>query len=410
MSAPAAVLISAGILPATATATAAAADAEAVTVTTGALFNDPAGTTAERDRIRDHILALIAGAPAGSSITMSLYTFTDGKVRDALIAAHGRGVAVRLILDNASRATVTTGAQYENLAAALGTDRSQASWVMACPRTRSCVGNRALGKPAINHNKFFLFSRTGGADNVVVQTSANMTGVQRTDLFNNAVTVVDAGLYANYRAYFNDQVAYGASGAGLATYYRTPVSATNPAYKTYFFPRKENGTDYKADPATDTIKLILDNVTCSTAVPSEVRIAANLFYRDQIASRLVAMKNAGCKVYLASDGNPNGGGSGVPSLGATVRSLVYGKLTQRVECWQAPPVAGAPNIGLHSKYLLVKGTYAGTANDRIVWTGSHNYSWQALRSNDETLLKINNDALYEQFRANHDRLMEYCAG
>ncbi|MFD7088995.1 phospholipase D-like domain-containing protein [Streptomyces sp. NPDC059896] len=387
------------------------AGAPAAPVTTGAIFNDPAGTTAQRDRIRNHVVSLIDGSPAGSSIGLSLYTFTDDSVRKALIAAKERGVAVRALLDYKSHETVTAGGEYENLAAALGTDRARPSWVMSCPSNRSCVGNRTIGSRAINHNKFFLFSRTGGAENVVVQTSANMTGTQRTDLFNNAVTIADPGLYDNYAAYFSDQLKYGAAGPGLATYYRTPSSATDPAYKTYFFPRREtSGTDYRKDPATDTVKLLLDKVACSSTRHSEVRMAANLFYRDQIASKLVAMKKAGCLVYLAGDGNPNGGGTGVPSLGRTVTSLVSGKLTQRVECWEDPPTSGAPKIGLHSKYVLVKGTYEGVANKKIVWTGSHNYSWQALRSNDETLLKIDDAVIHDQYKANHDQLMRYCAG
>ncbi|MGW6240724.1 phospholipase D-like domain-containing protein [Streptomyces sp. NPDC055094] len=387
------------------------AGASAAPVTTGAFFNDPAGTAAQRDRIRNHVVSLIDGSPAGGSISLSLYTFTDDSVREALIAAKERGVAVRAILDYKSHETVTAGGEYENLAAGLGTDRTRPSWVMSCPSNRSCVGNRTIGSRAIDHNKFFLFSRTGGAEKVVVQTSANMTGTQRTDLFNNAVTIADPGLHDNYAAYFSDQLKYGASGPGLATYYRTPSSATDPAYKTYFFPRREtSGTDYRKDPATDTVKLLLDKVACSPTRRSEVRMAANLFYRDQIASKLVAMKKAGCLVYLAGDGNPNGGGTGVPSLGRTVTSLVSGKLTQRVECWEDPPTSGAPKIGLHSKYVLVKGTYEGVANKKIVWTGSHNYSWQALRSNDETLLKIDDAVIHDQYKANHDHLMRYCAG
>ncbi|MFD9795368.1 phosphatidylserine/phosphatidylglycerophosphate/cardiolipin synthase family protein [Streptomyces sp. NPDC059070] len=398
----------------------AAASADPVTVTTGALFNDPAGTTAEQDRIRDHVVSLVDDAPAGSTVQMSMYTFTDDVLRTALIAAKDRGVAVRVVVDYKSHnfkpdgTELTKGGEYENLAAALGTDRTRPSWILSCPQGRACIANRKLNSGddgSINHNKFFLFSHTGGADDVVVQTSANMSGTQRTDLFNNAVTLVDAGLYANYQAYFDDQVANGSSGTSDNGYYATPTSATNPNYKNYFFPRKESaGTTYSTDPATDTVKLILDKVTCSSTQHSEVRMAANLFYRDQIATKLVAMVNAGCKVYLAADANPDGGGSGVPSMGKTVESILYGKLTQRVECFETPPAGHTVNIGIHSKYLLVKGTYEGVANEKVVWTGSHNYSWQALRSNDETILKINDDAVYDQFKANHDRLMAYCAG
>ncbi|MEU9981979.1 phospholipase D-like domain-containing protein [Streptomyces sp. NPDC050856] len=389
------------------------APATAATVTTGTVFNDPSSTVADQDRVRDHLVSLIDGAPAGSSISVSMYTFTDDPVRQALIAAKGRGVAVKVIVDHKSSETVTKGGEYENLAAGLGTDRTQPSWALDCGQDRGCVGTRVLGTatepdPAINHNKFFLFSRTGGADNVVVQTSANLSTLQRERLFNNAVTIVDKGLYDNYLAYFADHVTH-AAGPGLAHYYKTPTSATDPAYKAYFFPRKESaGTTYKTDPSTDTVKLILDKVDC--AAGSEVRMAANLFYRDHIATKMADMAKAGCSVILAADADPNGGGEGKPSMGRTVEDILYGKLTQRVECWEAPPAGRTGNIGLHSKYLLVNGTYDGVAGKRIVWTGSHNYSWQALRQNDETLLKIDNAALYEQYKANHVKLMSYCAG
>ncbi|MER6999298.1 phospholipase D-like domain-containing protein [Streptomyces sp. NPDC000410] len=394
-----------GLLPTTASA--------AVTVTTGTVFNDPSGTTAEQDKIRDYLVSLIDDAPAGSSISVSMYTFTDNPVRDALIAAKTRGVSVKVVVDHKSSSTVTDGGEYENLAAGLGTDRTKPSWALDCGQDRGCIGTRVLttstGAPdyAINHNKFFLFSHTGGADNVVVQTSANLSTFQRERLFNNAVTIVDKGLYDIYQAYFADHVAY-ASGAGTGDYYKTPTSATDPAYKTYFFPRKEATGTPKTDPSTDTVKLILDNVDC--AAGTEVRIAANLFYREQIATKLVSMKSAGCSVILAHDNDPNGGGEGVNSMGKAVEDIISGKLTQRVECWETPPSGREGNIGLHSKYLLVNGTYDGVAGKKIVWTGSHNYSYQALRQNDETLLKIDNAALHEQYKANHTKLMNYCTG
>ncbi|MFG3497832.1 phospholipase D-like domain-containing protein [Streptomyces sp. NPDC047928] len=368
-------------------------------VTTTATFNDPAGGTAAQSRIRDHITGLIGQAPAGSTITVVMYTFTENAVTDALAAAKARGVHVKVILDHTS--SVMTGGEYSRLAAALGTDRTRSSWVYACPAGRGCVGTRKLpgdSDGAINHNKFFLFSSTGGADKVVVQTSANMTNTQRTDLFNNAVTIVDAGLYDIYQAYFTDLLSYGTSATGLDHYYRTPASGP---YKAYFFPRREAaGTAYDNDASTDTVKLILDNVGC--AAGTRVRMAASLFTRDEVAAKLVALKNAGCSVTLAHDG-----ASG--STSAAVENVLYGKLTKRVQCAENRD-GGLPKVGLHSKYLLVEGTYNGTPGRKLVFTGSHNYTYPALRANDETLLRIEHAGLYDRFRADHDHLMEYCAG
>jgi phosphatidylserine/phosphatidylglycerophosphate/cardiolipin synthase-like enzyme len=389
------------LLPASATAvtTTGARAAEAAAVTTTATFNDPSGPVAEQDKIRDHVVSLIDGAEAGSTINVSMYTFTDNPVREALLAAKARGVSVKVIVDNHSSSAVTDGGEYENLVAGLGTDRSKSSWVLNCGTNRGCIGTRVLpGQTgAINHNKFFLFSRTGGVDNVVVQTSANMSGIQRTDLFNNAVTIPDKGLYDIYQAYFADLVSY-AGTAGLSHYYKTPSSG---AYKAYFFPRQETtGKPYNDDPSTDTIKLILDNVGCAGG--TQVRMAANLFTRTEIADKLVALENAGCKVTLAHDGAAS-------SMSSTVEGIISGKLTQRVQCYEDRG-AGVAKVGLHSKYLLVSGTYGGVAGKNLVFTGSHNYTYPALRAHDETLLKIDNPTLYSQFQANHDRLMSYCAG
>ncbi|MFJ7066592.1 phospholipase D-like domain-containing protein [Streptomyces sp. NPDC101115] len=371
-------------------------------VTTTATFNDPSGDATAQNRVRDHIVDLVGRAPAGSTITAGLYTFTDDSVTDALGAAKTRGVNVRVIVDHTS--ATMAGGEYDRLVTRLGTDRTQGSWVFACPAGRGCIGSRQLPGDtdgAINHNKFWLFSSTGGADDVVVQTSANMTGVQRTDLFNNAVTIVDSGLYGIYQAYFADLLHHGSSTGGLNHYYKTPTSGTGP-YKAYFFPRQEaSGSSYDSDASTDTVKLILDNVSCAGGA-TQIRMAANLFTRDEVASKLVALKNAGCSVVLAHDGAPG-------SMSAGVESVISGKLTQRVQCYEDRGT-GVAKAGLHSKYLLVEGTYDGVAGRKLVWTGSHNYTYPALRANDETLLKIDDAALYGLYKANHQYLMTYCAG
>ncbi|MFI9586414.1 phosphatidylserine/phosphatidylglycerophosphate/cardiolipin synthase family protein [Streptomyces sp. NPDC052236] len=376
----------------------ASAETEALVVTTTATFNNPAGTSAEQSRVRDHIVSLIKDAGSGTSITVSMYTFTDDTVSAALVAAKQRGVAVKVIVDHTT-VTMDSG-EYNALVAGLGTDRTKSSWVLACPARRGCIGGRVLTNDddgTINHNKFFLFSQVGGANKVVVQASANMTSLQRTDLFNNAVTIVNGGLYDIYQAYFADLLAYGTS-TGVSHYYKTPSSG---AYKTYFFPRKEAaGTDFNNDPSTDTIKLILDNVSCTGG--TQVRMAANLFTRNAIAQKLVALKNAGCAVTLAADGAPG-------AMGSVVESTISGKLTQRVECYEDRGT-GVAKVGLHSKYLLINGVYDGASGKKLVFTGSHNYTYPALRANDETLLKIDNAALYDQYKANHDQLMSYCAG
>ena len=59
---------------------------------------------------------------------------------------------------------------------------------------------------------------------------------------------------------------------------------------------------------------------------------------------------------------------------------------------------------VHSKYLLVEGSYDGERDAHWVFTGSHNYNLTSLRRNDEALLRLNNKTVYRQYVANFDTM------
>src|SRR3954471_2578369 len=123
-------------------------------VATQAVFNNPTGTAAEQAAIVTKISGLIAGAPAGSRIRMSMYYADDPTIPNALIAAKSRGVNVQVIFSYKE----TGEALWPSLTAALGTDKTKSSYAITCPSGRGCIGNRTLSTvDSINHNKFFLF-------------------------------------------------------------------------------------------------------------------------------------------------------------------------------------------------------------------------------------------------------------
>ncbi|MEF2528971.1 phospholipase D-like domain-containing protein [Streptomyces globosus] len=378
-------------------------------VAVAATFNDPAGTAVQQDAIRNQLISLIDRSPAGAEINGSVYLITDGGVRDALVRAKQRGVKVKLIVDGDAvpgsdpDSGTAIGSEYSALAAAsgLGTDLTADSWVMACPADRGCIGNRDLGggdDGAINHNKFFLFSKVGSTENVVFQTSANLTSSQRRNLYNNAVTLPDngSGLYTAYRSYWQDLRTHGSSGAGLADYNKTRNSGP---YTTHFFPRQEKtGTTYSTDPSTDTVVSLLNDIGCAGG-SGRIRIGMYAFTRPQVSDKLVQLQAAGCQVELLHNGESG-------NLGTTVQNTIAGKLGYTARCWGT--VTGSDGtsrtIGIHSKYLLVEGTYQGVANRKLVFTGSHNYTFPNLRSHDETLLKIDDPAVYDAFRSNFESI------
>ena len=58
---------------------------------------------------------------------------------------------------------------------------------------------------------------------------------------------------------------------------------------------------------------------------------------------------------------------------------------------------------LHLKYMLVESEY-GEGDDarwrELVWTGSHNFNGPSLHSNDEVLMRIDDQPVYDRFAEN----------
>ncbi|SFO84180.1 Phosphatidylserine/phosphatidylglycerophosphate/cardiolipin synthase [Amycolatopsis arida] len=357
------VALAAGLLGVAAPAT-----ATAVTPTTGAVFNNPYGSAAEQYAIRDHVVNLVRATEPGATISTSIYNITDHErgVADALVAAARRGVRVRVVLESEKAGTGSAQA----IVSGLGRDRSKPSWAVVC--ASGCHGTK------INHNKFYLFSEVGGKRNVVVQSSANLTISNARKYWNNAVTFVEnPELYQGYLGYFGDL----ARDRRDDDYYRT-VGAGN--VKAYFFPRGGSGA------SSDTVYNTLGNVRCTgnTQVGTSdgrtiIRIGMWYFGRDAIADRLAALGRAGCRIDIAYTEMLDG---------------------------PAAELRGVPNVTLrrvdrdgyiiHSKYMLIEGTYAEVANRKVVFTGSHNYSNAALHRNDEAMVRIYSNPIHDQYAAN----------
>lgn len=328
---------------------------------TEAVFNDPTGSQDEQYAVRDHVMGLVESTEAGETISMSLYNITDDErvFADALLDAADRGVQVRVVLESENAATGSAQAIVDGL----GTDREQPSWAVVC--SSGCHGTN------INHNKFYLFSEVGGESEVTVQSSANLTISNSTGMWNNAVTFVDnSALYQGYMDYFDDL----ARDAVDSSYYTT-ISAGD--VKGYHFPRAGG------DEQTDTVYNTLENVDCAAGdEPAVIRVGMWYFGRAPVAQRLADLGAAGCEV-----------------------DIVY------TEMLDAPfeLLDGADNVTMtqlpeggdiiHSKYYLIDGHYADS-EQKVVFTGSPNFSDRALRVNDETMLRIYSDDIHDQYAAN----------
>jgi HKD family nuclease len=350
------------------------ADAPVTPVTTGAVFNDPSdGDPAALVRT---ICGLVRQTPPGARIQVAHFVMsgTAGtEFADALIEAHRRDVDVQVVLDGDTRGAAIAA----KLSAELGTDPAAGSWVHVCTGppsggTAACIGNKG------QHNKFYLFSRTGGASGVVVQSSANLTDLNSSTYWNNAVVLPgNRALYAAYAGYFADLAA---ERKDLDYYRVVRTGSRGGPVHAHFFPKASG----------DPILAYLGKVSCEGGTTIRVGMSEWDTYRIAIPEKLRDLAARGCTVRIVY---------GI--MDDEVKRLLLAE--PRVELRVLGDGSALPGR-VHSKYLLVEGTYDGVRDARWVFTGSHNYNETSLRRNDETLLRIGNRAVYDQYAANFERM------
>lgn len=348
---------------------------DASEVTTKAVFNNPAG--GDPETIVREICNLIRQAPSGSRIRIAQFVISGAAGMDfakELIAAHRRGVDVQIVID---------GWQVDNPAMAaiiaeLGRDKSARSWVHICSRrspegnTSACIGDKG------QHNKFYLFSETGGKSNVVVQSSANVTDLNSTTYWNNALILVgNWRLYRAYNTYFEDLAAEVESDD---YYWTVTTGMAGGSVRAHFFPRA--GTDASTDPIVEALK----KVDCRSGTFIGIGMSEWDAYRIKIAEKLADLANDGCSVLVVHG-----------PIDDEVRDVLQS--VPRIEVRELNDGSQLPGR-IHSKYMIINGMYDGDTDAKWVFTGSHNYNLTSLRRNDETMLQTNIRGIYELYKAN----------
>lgn len=373
------------------TATATTASAETITPTTTAVFNDPTDSV-DRWKVRDHIVNLIDSADTGSRIDVAMYVFLDDTVAQALMRADAeRDVHVRVVVDQQTAARDAADRPgYNRLKSTFGNftqmslaERQASSWLRTCTTDRACISSAPSSYNPRNHNKFFLFSSVGGKK-VVVNSSANLT---ETNLWNNAVTLVDDdALYTHYATYFNE-LAHSRNNRN-DVYNEFGGTGDVSSSKVWFFPRATPSSGNQS--ANDTIGDILANTTCTSSTRIKIGMR-NLGDTDpassatkarlRIANELLDCAQSGADVEIVYN-----------VMHPDFRDVI--KQSPRITRYRT---ATGPSV--HSKYMLIDGTFAGTAG-KWIFTGSHNYDLDSLRDNDENLMRLDNASIYSQYAAN----------
>lgn len=387
-----ALLMGAGVLPATAGAADPDPSASSASATPSPsqstpapdpgrvypVFNYPSPGNPDAS-INAEFTRLISEVPAGGQISAGLFVVAPNyPVVDALIAAHGRGVGVRIVMDSGrGQGPATAQAVAETitkLRAVLGGDTAQPSFLVEC--VTACISK---DPDSINHNKFAIFSTSGAMNDVVFQSTANLRSDGSGDAAWNAATVSSGNpdLYASYATYFGNLAARLTVPGNDYNAVQPPVQLG--AWRPYYFPRTDG---------IDSVSQTLMGVDCRLA-PTTVDVMAAFFTRAKVRNRLNEMATAGC----------------------TVRVIARTDSITREFCDSLqPPVQirisdkpSATKVGIHGKYITISGGFEGAVRD-LVWMGSENLTRDALLRNDETFLLMSDSPLRTAFTENFDRI------
>jgi phosphatidylserine/phosphatidylglycerophosphate/cardiolipin synthase-like enzyme len=285
-------------------------------------------------------------AQATSKIDVALYDFNRVSVRDALIAAHNRGLTVRVVGDS------------ENAG-----DPSYAPFYQSLTTAGIVVVNDA--QTSFMHNKFAVFD---GQTTWTGSVNFSDTGFTRNG--ENALVITSTVVADIYSTEFAEM--FGGTFHGAKTD-NTPHSASvaGSAVEVAFAP--SDGIEQRI-------------INALNSANSSIQVAMFTFTSAPIAQALIAAKNRGVVVQVLLDQVAAG------SQFSQRDPLCAAGVTVRVEDW-----AGT----LHDKYAVVD---AGSASDPLILTGSTNWTNNAVSANDENLLIVHDSALAGAFASDLERL------
>lgn len=331
---------------------------------TGVRFNEPRDPK-KSHKINRYIRNAIANSPKGSQIRLVTWNYNNPLFVNDVVAAHKRGVSVRIIMANGLAKAQGPGSYYPRTRDALAKgnkkrDPNMTSWF------RTCM-NSCRGKEGIQHGKFFMFSRTGGVNNVVMSTSANLTDAAAYVQWNDLLTVADRQVtWDNYTKIFKQMSRDKPVKKAFYTFDDGP-------YQGWFFPNMGNLKNYN-------IIRLLDKVKCQGAVGQAgknghtvIRVSQAVFNGkpgSAVSAKLRGLKERGCNV-----------------------KLVYGVLNNlaRENLKNIPKKTiledtngdGYVDRYIHMKALTISGNFDGKRSSHVVYQGSANWSGMSTLSDEQ---------------------------
>jgi phosphatidylserine/phosphatidylglycerophosphate/cardiolipin synthase-like enzyme len=302
----------------------------------------PEAPTNRQDGMDEALAADIAQAQ--QSVALASFDLDLAAIADALLAAHGHGVAVQVTIDGENLADPVVSAvlgHLEDAGVAVFYDR----------------------RSAFMHNKVVVIDRR-----IVWSGSWNLTTNDTFRNNNNMVRIEHEQLAAAYGATL-DQIHTGAGGpANARRVQRLPITVSHATVRAMFAP---------VDPITEKIIEQIDSAQ------TDVQVLAFAFTSDAIAQALVNARARGVHVRVVMERrNTKGTGSQFAMLrDANIDALADGN------CFV-----------MHHKVMVIDGEHT--------ITGSFNFTDAAQEQNDENVLLIHDRSLAALYQGEFERVYD----
>jgi len=240
---------------------------------------------------------------------------------------------------------------------------------------------------SINHLKYVLFSDLeipgeGKATNVVFSTSSNFTSADMKKI-QDAVIISDEGFYNAFKVNWERINGLAAGGMNMFNY-QTYASATGET-SAFFFPRRLNG----AHDGNDTIIEILDKITDFANATVQIGMSDWSDSRVNIVHKLIELRDKGVKIEVIAK--------------SSAGPLILTEL-QKLKAKGAYVNILMLPVNIHAKFMLIKGKWNGTANSELVVTGTHNFTSNALKVNNEVIILLRNHHLFSDYQKYYTEL------
>jgi len=317
------------------------------TVTITPYFTDnvaAAGPSPEPTAMEQALLTLLDSA--SDTIDAALYGMDRASVRDALIAAHHRGVVVRLVCDDDAYTEESYRPHFQALEAA-------GIWVIPD------------GKSGIMHNKFLI------VDGRRVWTgSTNITDTCFTYNHNHSVLIDSPHLALTYQAEFSEM------------FYGQRFAKDKEDNTTHFFRFAEQQVESAFSPTDKPDDALLSAVA---AAQESIHFAIFSFTSGDLTDVLLERYAAGVEV-----------------AGLWDQLMAASGYSQSWRLCRAGVPTKIENFGskLHHKMMVID---ADGADPRVV-LGSYNWTSSATEQNDENLLIVHSRPLAQAFLAEWHKL------